>query len=226
MGLSDNDVQKQLRHMMAFIEQEANEKAEEIDAKAEEEFNIEKGRLVQQQRSKIMEYYEKKEKQVELQRKIQSSNMLNQSRLKSLKAQEDHVKNVLDEARSRLFHISNDTNLYPQILQGLISQGLFRLMEQKVVLKCRQKDLRLVQELLPNCMRAFRESCGFDAQVQIDGENFLNPDCAGGVEVYTHNGKICVASTLESRLEMMSQQMQPEIRNLLFGLNQNRKFFE
>lgn len=56
--------------MMAFIEQEANEKAEEIDAKAEEEFNIEKGRLVQQQRLKIMEYYEKKEKQVELQKKM------------------------------------------------------------------------------------------------------------------------------------------------------------
>lgn len=68
--------------MMAFIEQEANEKAEEIDAKAEEEFNIEKGRLVQQQRLKIMEHYEKKEKQVELQKKIQSSNMLNQARLK------------------------------------------------------------------------------------------------------------------------------------------------
>ena len=29
--------------MVAFIEQEASEKAEEIDAKAEEEFNIEKG---------------------------------------------------------------------------------------------------------------------------------------------------------------------------------------
>lgn len=34
--------------------QEANEKAEEIDAKAEEEFNIEKGRLVQQQRFQIL----------------------------------------------------------------------------------------------------------------------------------------------------------------------------
>lgn len=43
------------------------------------------GRLVQQQRTKIMEYYDKKEKQVELQRKIQSSNMLNQGRLKCLK---------------------------------------------------------------------------------------------------------------------------------------------
>ena len=91
MALSDSDVQKQIQHMMAFIEQvlrtfpllnktasfwmlyclhntidwlsminwwlifqEANEKAEEIDAKAEEEFNIEKGRLVQQQRFKII----------------------------------------------------------------------------------------------------------------------------------------------------------------------------
>jgi V-type H+-transporting ATPase subunit E len=94
MGISDNDVQKQLRHMMAFIEQEANEKAEEIDAKAEEEFNMEKGRLVQQQRTKIMEFYEKKEKQVELQRKIQRSNMQNQGRLKCLKAREDHLRAV------------------------------------------------------------------------------------------------------------------------------------
>ncbi len=70
MALSDADVSKQIKHMMAFIEQEANEKAEEIDAKAEEEFNIEKGRLVQQQRLKIMEYYERKEKQVELQKKM------------------------------------------------------------------------------------------------------------------------------------------------------------
>merc|ERR1712226_249472 len=90
MALSDADVQKQIKHMMAFIEQEANEKAEEIDAKAEEEFNIEKGRLVQQQRLKIMEYYERKEKQVELQKKIQSSNLLNQARLRVLR----HVMNM------------------------------------------------------------------------------------------------------------------------------------
>lgn len=57
-------------NIFSLSKQEANEKAEEIDAKAEEEFNIEKGRLVQQQRIKIMEYYERKEKQVELQKKM------------------------------------------------------------------------------------------------------------------------------------------------------------
>lgn len=37
---------------------------------AEEEFNIEKGRLVQTQRVKIMKYYEKKEKQIEQHKKM------------------------------------------------------------------------------------------------------------------------------------------------------------
>ena len=63
-------INHQIKQMMGFIEQEANEKVEEIDAKAEEEFNIEKGRLVQQQRLKIMEFYERKENQVELQKKM------------------------------------------------------------------------------------------------------------------------------------------------------------
>ncbi|MBZ3886775.1 V-type proton ATPase subunit E 1 [Sciurus carolinensis] len=85
MVLSDANMQKQIKHMIAFIEQEANEKAEEIDAKAEE-FNTGKGRLVQTQRLKIMEYCEKKEKQIE-QKKIQMSNLMNQARLIVLRAE-------------------------------------------------------------------------------------------------------------------------------------------
>lgn len=41
-----------------------------ICLQAEEEFNIEKGRLVQTQRVKIMEYYEKKDKQIEQHKKM------------------------------------------------------------------------------------------------------------------------------------------------------------
>lgn len=37
---------------------------------AEEEFNIEKGRLIQTEKLKIDTYYDRKEKQVELQRKM------------------------------------------------------------------------------------------------------------------------------------------------------------
>ncbi|MCL4154518.1 UNVERIFIED_CONTAM: hypothetical protein GTU68_040200 [Idotea baltica] len=110
--------------MMAFIEQEANEKAEEIDARAEEEFAIEKGRLVNQNRLKIIEFYDRKEKKVELQKKIGASNLLNKSRLEILKAREQHIKNVLLEAQSKLSLITQDKIKYSVLLSNLIAQGL------------------------------------------------------------------------------------------------------
>jgi len=224
MALSDADVQKQIKHMMAFIEQEANEKAEEIDAKAEEEFNIEKGRLVQQQRIKIMEYYEKKEKQVELQKKIQSSNMLNQARLKVLKVREDHVRSVLDEARRRLGAVTQDAPRYSQILQALITQGLFQIMEANIIIRGRQQDAQLIQNVLPGAVEQYKRETGKDVVVTLDTENNLPADSTGGIEIFALQGRIRVVNTLESRLELIAQQLVPEIRTALFGTNASRKF--
>jgi len=224
MALSDADVQKQIKHMMAFIDQEANEKAEEIDAKAEEEFNIEKGRLVQQQRVKIMEYYERKEKQIELQKKIQNSNLLNNGRLRVLKSREDHIKVLRDDARKQLGVISQDVKGYEKLLEGLIMQGLYQLIEDTVVIRCRQKDVALVQKVIEPAVKSFREATKRDTKVTIDSANFLSPDIAGGVELAIPNGKIKVENTLESRLELICQQMQPELKEMLFGANLNRKF--
>uniref|UniRef100_A0A3Q4HMY4 ATPase H+ transporting V1 subunit E1a n=1 Tax=Neolamprologus brichardi TaxID=32507 RepID=A0A3Q4HMY4_NEOBR len=148
MALTDADVQKQIKHMMAFIEQEANEKVEEIDAKAEEEFNIEKGRLVQTQRLKIMEYYEKKEKQIEQHKKITEST-------------------------------------FWDLLTWMIEHA---------------------------------------SRLQLDISFYLNS--CGGIEMYNENGKIKVSNTLESRLELIAQQMMPEVRMNLFGANPNRKFLD
>jgi V-type H+-transporting ATPase subunit E len=210
--------------MMAFIEQEANEKAEEIDAKAEEEFNIEKGRLVQQQRIKIMEYYEKKEKQVELQKKIQSSNMLNQARLKVLKVREDHVRAVLDEARRRLGEVTRDQSKYTQTIELLITQGLYQMMEANVLVRGRKVDAQLIQNALPACVEQYKRESGKDVVITLDTDHFLPADSTGGVELYALQGRIRVVNTLESRLEMIAQQLVPAIRTALFGKNLSRKF--
>ncbi|XP_010021123.1 PREDICTED: V-type proton ATPase subunit E 1 isoform X3 [Nestor notabilis] len=196
MALSDADVQKQIKHMMAFIEQEANEKAEEIDAKAEEEFNIEKGRLVQTQRLKIMEYYEKKEKQIEQQKKIQMSNLMNQARLKVLKARDDLIA------------------------------GFYQLLESRLVVRCRKQDLSMVKTAVQKSIPIYKNATKRDVDVHIDQDNFLPEDIAGGVEVYNSDGKIKVSNTLESRLDLVAQQMMPEIRVALFGANANRKFLD
>lgn len=224
MALSDADVQKQIKHMMAFIEQEANEKAEEIDAKAEEEFNIEKGRLVQHQRLKIMEYYERKEKQVELQKKIQSSNMLNQARLKVLKVREDHVRTVLDEARRRLGEVVHNPQRYGEVLKSLTVQGLLQLLEPSVTLRVREVDVNLVESLIPSMTDQYKEMSGKDLLIKVDKETYLPVDTCGGIELVAQRGRIKIPNTLESRLDLIAQQLIPEIRNALFGRNLNRKF--
>lgn len=224
MSLSDADVQKQINHMMAFINQEANEKAEEIDVKAEEEFNIEKGRLVQQQRVKILEYYERKEKQVELQKKIQSSNLLNQARLKVLKSREDHVRDVLEEARRRLGQISHDKARYKQVMDGLVSQALTQLLEPYVVIRCREQDVGVIKEILPQCQDSYKRTTKKEIKISLNTENFLPSSVSGGVEVYAQQGKIKVTNTLDKRLDLISQQMLPELREVLFGRNPNRRF--
>ncbi|XP_072241506.1 V-type proton ATPase subunit E 1a [Leuresthes tenuis] len=226
MALTDADVQKQIKHMMAFIEQEASEKVEEIDAKAEEEFNIEKGRLVQTQRVKIMEYYEKKEKQIEQHKKIQMSNLMNQARLKVLKVRDDLITDLLNEARRGLAEIAKDPDRYSKLLEGLVLQGFYQLLEPKVTIRCRKQDVELVQAAVNKNIPIYKEAVKSNIAVKIDENRFLPPDICGGVEVYNDNGKIKVSNTLECRLELIAQQMMPEIRVSLFGANPNRKFLD
>ncbi|CAF0770140.1 unnamed protein product [Didymodactylos carnosus] len=227
MGLSEADVAKQIQQMISFINQEASEKVEEIEAKAEEEFNIEKSRLVTQQRVKIMEYYDKKEKQIELQKKIQHSNLLNQSRLSILKARDDYIQQLKEEARKELGLLAQDKEKYSGILTNLIAQGIFLLMESDVQIKCRKQDLEVIKNLLPDVTQKYKQEFNNrEIKCVIDEKNFLNEDLAGGIELYAQSGKIKVANTIEARLNMIFQQILPEIRQKLFGINENRKYYD
>ena len=223
MAVSDQDVEKQIRHMMAFIEQEAKEKGEEIDAKAEEEFNIEKGRLVQNEKLKVMAFYEKKEKALDLQKKIQRSNLLNQSRLQVLKSRDDHVKSLLEETRRRLADITSSPR-YDKFLEDCITQGLCQLLEPTVIVRCRRQDADRVKKVLSKAQAEYgRITKGKTCTVTVDSTS-LAADVSGGVELYSKDGKIKVANTLDSRLEMVSSQMLPQVRTALFGRNPNRRF--
>ncbi|XP_059104304.1 V-type proton ATPase subunit E 2 [Peromyscus eremicus] len=225
MALTDIDVQKQIKHMMAFIEQEANEKAEEVDAKTEEEFNIEKGRLVQTQRLKIMDYYEKKEKQIEQQKKIQLSTMRNQARLAVLRARDDLILELLREAKERLGKTVLDLGFYQELLDKLVLQALLRLLEPVMIVRCRPQDLHLVEAAVQRAIPQYVMLCQKHSDVQVDQEIYLPSNTAGGVEVYSGDHRIKVSNTLESRLNLAALEMMPEIRKTLFGVNANRKFF-
>merc|ERR1712113_1162927 len=95
-------INHQILQMVQFIHQEAQEKAQEIRLKANEEFNIEKLRMVEAEKAKIRADYERKEKQVEVQKRIEQSNTVRLGRLEELKKRDEEMQKVLAEAAKQL----------------------------------------------------------------------------------------------------------------------------
>merc|ERR1712080_589148 len=154
-----------------------------------------------------MSYYEKREKQIDLQRKIQRSNFLNQSRLQFLKTQDDHIQKVLDEARQKLGEVANDRAKYKRVLEGLLTQCLFQLLEPVALIRCRREDVDLVKQVKDSSLKVYREKTKNECDLEIDSSNWLSSECAGGIELTAKQGRIKVTNTLESRLYLLSRQI-------------------
>jgi len=228
--MDDEEVQKQLDHMVKFIYREADEKASEIQAKAQEEFSIEKARIVQEEKLKIMKEYERKEKQIEVKKKIAFSNELNLARLRLLKAREEGVQLLLAEAHQLLSEVSKDPVKYKALLLQIIVQGLLKLEEQSLRVVCRKQDLELVKGLLRGAEAEYHKLTGIECTLTIENDTFLPAGsdkgvqgCSGGVILSTEDGKIICSNTLDARLSMAFEQNLPAIRTQLFGESLTRK---
>lgn len=210
--------------MEAFILKEAREKVNEINDRAEEEFTIEKARLVQAEKQKIKKEYERKKKNVEVKNKIIFSNKLNQARLRKLKAREDIVLGLKDEAKERLTQVSKPGPEYQNLLKLLIVQGLLKMHETKVVLRVRQEDKGEVQAVLGAAAKEYQSRSGKAVELVIDSiylpagpsKGGFGLTCAGGILLSAQDEKIVCDNTLDQRLGLAFESLLPQIRQTVF----------
>ena len=155
-----------------------------------------------------MKYYEKKEKQIEQQKKIQMSNLMNQARLKVLRVRDDLITDLLNEAKQRLSKVIKDATRY-------------QVLEPRMIVRCRKQDFPLVKAAVQKAIPVYKVATKRDADVQIDQEAYLPEEIAGGVEIYNRDRKIKVSNTLKSSPDLIAQQMIPEVHQQeVFGLSQ------
>ena len=82
----------------------------------------------------------------------------------------------MDEARVKLTEVTKDIDLYQKVLQKLIAQSVFRLIEQEVAIRCRKQDLGLVENAIESVRSEYKEATKKDVSIKIDRETFLSPD--------------------------------------------------
>ncbi|KAI9782678.1 MAG: V-ATPase V1 sector subunit E [Candelina submexicana] len=213
--------------MTAFIRQEALEKAKEIQLKADEEFSIEKSKLVRQETASIDKTYAKKFKQAAMSQQITRSTATNKTRLKVLSARQELLDELFEQARGKLAgYADDDENRYQTICTNLILEGLYALAEEKVSVRAREKDFDLVKKAIVDAEREYKENTKKEVKVEVDEKNPQPEESAGGVSIVGGNGKIEINNTFEERLKLLETDALPAVRQILFGKNENRKFYD
>ena len=159
--------------MTAFIKQEALEKAREIEIKANEEFAIEKSRLIRQETDAIDAQYEKKFKQAAMSQRITRSTVANKARLRVLGARQEIIDELFAEAEKRLAEETKNEGKYGETLKGLVLQGFLALKEKEVQVRARKTDYELVERAIKAAEQEYKQVTGQDVKGSIMEENPL-----------------------------------------------------
>ncbi|KAF8308270.1 ATPase V1/A1 complex subunit E [Clavulina sp. PMI_390] len=221
--MNDEEVLNEMNKMVAFIKQEADEKARELKIKADEEFAIEKAKIVRQESLAIDANFEKKRKQADTALKIAQSTSTNKSRLRVLQTREQLLQDLFGEARGKISELSANEGQYAQLLESLITESMLRILEPEVTIFARKKDADLVKTAADGAAKQYTEISGREVKTNVEAS--LSDDIPGGIKVISGTKRITVDNTLDERLRLLEDRMLPEIRHDLFGPNENRKFY-
>ncbi len=161
----------ELKKMTDFIRQEALEKAKEIQIKADEEFAIEKSKLVRQDTSSIDSTYAKKHKQASMSQQITRSTLANKTRIKVLSARQELLDELFEKARDQLAGYAKDKAKYEGMCKGLILEGLYALNEQEVAVRARKADYDVVRKAIDGAKKEYKEKLGKDIEIELDEKN-------------------------------------------------------
>ncbi|KAL5353329.1 V-ATPase V1 sector subunit E [Pseudogymnoascus australis] len=225
-ALSDDQVGQELRKMTAFIKQEADEKAHEIEMKADQEFAMEKAKLVREEQGAIDTQYEKKSKAAAMSQQITASTVSNKTRLRVLSARQELLDGIFETAAKKLPEVTKDKARYETILKNLVLEGFYALNESNVLVRTKKADAALAKKAVEAASKEYTKNTNKEISASVDENNSLEDDLAGGVSIVGSGGKIDINNTLDERLRLLQDNALPAIRTTLFGKNENRKFYD
>ena len=230
--MNENQAKERIRQMISFVQEEAKEKAREIESKTEHEYNNAKAKFLHEAKEKLTAEYDKKWKQLEIEKRIARSAAINAARMEVMKARHECMSSLLEEARFRVHERNaSDQNGHRGVLTELIVEGLIKLLDTEVEVICRQDDVSLVSGVLGQAKGRYEEIMqretgkNYTATLTVSSEEYLPPppqrgsnmpSCCGGVVLRSLNGKIRCINTLDKRIEMAYENSVPHLRKIIF----------
>lgn len=134
------------------------------------------------------------------------STEIGESRRKKMIVREELLQQLEVDASKSCNKITKDNKRYEALMAKLMVQGMIKLFEEDITLRCREADIALVKKLIPNaieqCKKVVQDEVNvtmdFSLQVAENKEILLPASCAGGIVAVGHGGKIICDNTLDT----------------------------
>lgn len=124
-----------------FVYVEAKERAFEIEIESRKLYEAKRKIYIDKERKNLEAKYSKKEEEKLTKYKIERSITINDSRNEVLKATNKALLKLLNSCQLTLQNKIKDRNYYKELLKQLITQGLVKLREGVVKIRCLPDDV-------------------------------------------------------------------------------------
>lgn len=189
---------------------------------------MEKQNLLKSEKDKVKKEMERKEQQLERNKRINQSTEATKMRLELLNKKQEAVDTVVANAKEKLAAISQQGGQkYQQLLKGLMLQGARSMGLTELVVRCRKQDTQVVQRAKEDAQNESESRLGRKLRLTVEEGKHLpggpsNPKesdestCLGGVLLFSSDYRIDCRQTLDERLRVAYEKNLPSLRRFVF----------
>jgi len=181
-----------------------------------------KTKIMEEEKKKIENKYEKDYKDAFIKKKIEISSTKNNVNLAKMKTKNELVSNVINETLNKLKNFSSPTNEeYKKLLKELIVESMVKMLENQLYIQCREEDKEYVKTILKECEKMYENimkketNREYKCKLILDDKNFID-DEYGGIKLLNNDKKIILNNSLKDRLMLSKEQNLPIIKKMLF----------
>ena len=147
--MNDSEASTILKGMVDFIRSQGEERAAAIYKQADDEFTVQMENYIAEEKDKIEADFKEKIRKDEINLKIEKSKRENAHRIENMRKTNELIQKLYREARVKAVEQQKKRpDEYRALMKNLIIQGLIRLMEPEVHIRCRKSDAAIVERVM------------------------------------------------------------------------------
>ena len=207
-----------------------------IESEMEKEFTTMKAKYVEEEEKRITENYKATLSNQTVKLKIEKSKQQNMARIERMRKVNEYVDQLRQEMKQQVRDkLKNDQAAYKDLIKNLLIQGLIKLMEGNIFVRCRESDVAVIESIKDEAIAEYKnlvvtqvkrfegkDPNDIPCNIIIDGKRLESIEdneltgSVGGFKLYAKKGRIVCSQTIDDRIELVFGSAIPAIRHELF----------